>query len=552
MKQIKNVLWGIVCLALYLAMVCQPVFGAECDHTYVEREEPATCTKPGVRYYECSKCGDQYGFENTDPLGHDYGDWTTSQEPGCEAEGEQTRICQRCGYKESRVVEATGHNYGSTVVEPECDSQGYTRHTCNVCGDTYKTDYVDPLGHDYTTRVVEATCEKDGYTERVCSRCGDAVKSDYVDALGHMYVVSQVVEPTCEKDGYTLEECQRCGGSRKTDSVSALGHQYSQMVVEPDCDSQGYTRHTCDICGDSYKTDYTEALGHDFTARIVEPTCLKEGYTLLTCNRCGQRNKIDYTDLVDHRYGEEVVLPTCTKDGYTLHQCEFCGTSYQDDLQVKLGHDFDEGVVTKEATSTAMGRRTYTCRRCGETKTETTPKLVNPFVDVKKKDYFFDSVLWAVDQGITVGVDEIHFGPDDTCTRAQVVTFLWRAKGCPEPQGEAWAFWDVPQNSYYYKAVLWATEQGITAGTGPGMFDPEMACTREQVVSFLYRAAGCPQTSGANPFSDVKPGDYFWDSVLWASQQGITAGVDGGRFGTGTVCIRAQIVSFLYRGRNLT
>lgn len=552
MKQIKNVLWGIVCLALYLAMVCQPVFGAECDHTYVEREEPATCTKPGVRYYECSKCGDQYGFENTDPLGHDYGDWTTSQEPGCEAEGEQTRICQRCGYKESRVVEATGHNYGSTVVEPECDSQGYTRHTCNVCGDTYKTDYVDPLGHDYTTRVVEATCEKDGYTESVCSRCGDTVKSDYVDALGHMYVVSQVVEPTCEKDGYTLEDCQRCGGSRKTDSVSALGHQYSQMVVEPDCDSQGYTRHTCDVCGDSYKTDYTEALGHDFTARIVEPTCQKEGYTLLTCNRCGQRNKIDYTDPVDHRYGEEVVPATCTKDGYTLHQCEFCGTSYQDDLQVKLGHDFDEGVVTKEATSTAMGRCTYTCRRCGETKTETTPKLVNPFVDVKKKDYFFDSVLWAVDQGITVGIDETHFGPDDTCTRAQVVTFLWRAKGCPEPQGEAWTFWDVPQNSYYYKAVLWATEQGITAGTGPGMFDPEMACTREQVVSFLYRAAGCPQTSGANPFSDVKPGDYFCDSVLWASQQGITAGVDGGRFGTGTVCIRAQIVSFLYRGRNLT
>lgn len=513
MKQIKNVLWGIVCLALYLAVTCQPVLGAECDHTYVEQEEPATCTKAGVRYYECSKCGDQYGFENTDPLGHDYGDWVTSKAPGCETEGEQTRTCQRCGYEESQVVEATGHDYGSTVVEPECDSQGYTRHTCNVCGDTYKTDYVDPLGHDYTTRVVEATCEK---------------------------------------DGYTLEECQRCGESRKTDPVSALGHQYSQMVVEPDCDSQGYTRHTCDVCGDSYKTDYTEALGHDFTTRIVDPTCQKEGYTLLICNRCGQQNKIDYTDPVDHRYGEEVVPATCTKDGYTLHLCEFCGTSYQDNLQTKLGHDFDEGVVTKEATSTAMGRRTYTCRRCGETKTETTPKLVNPFVDVKKKDYFFDSVLWAVDQGITVGIDETHFGPNDTCTRAQVVTFLWRAKGCPEPQGGTWTFWDVPQDSYYYKAVLWATEQGITAGTEPGMFAPEMACTREQVVSFLYRAAGCPQTGGANPFSDVNPGDYFWDSVLWASQQGITSGVAGGQFGTGTVCTRAQIVSFLYRGRNLT
>ena len=172
--------------------------------------------------------------------------------------------------------------------------------------------------------------------------------------------------------------------------------------------------------------------------------------------------------------------------------------------------------------------------------------MLNFFVDVKASDYYYDAVLWAAQNGITSGTDAEHFSPNQPCTRAQIVTFLWRAAGSPEPKAMS-SFSDVSADSYYAKAVAWAVENGITTGTGDGKFSPDATCTREQAVAFLYRASGSPAVSGGSAFSDVAANAYYADAVAWAEKNGVTGGIGGGLFGSGNTCTRAQIVTFLYR-----
>ena len=179
-----------------------------------------------------------------------------------------------------------------------------------------------------------------------------------------------------------------------------------------------------------------------------------------------------------------------------------------------------------------------------------TPVVVeNPFVDVKEGDFFYEAVLWAVghDPQVTNGLDEKHFGPNATCTRAQVVTFLWRAKGCPEPTITENPFTDVKPTDYFYQAVLWAKENEVTAGTTDTTFSPNAGCTRAQVVTFQWRANGKPAPTGTNnPFTDVT-GGYYYDAVLWAVEKNITKGTSDTTFSPDATCTRGQIVTFLYR-----
>ena len=180
-------------------------------------------------------------------------------------------------------------------------------------------------------------------------------------------------------------------------------------------------------------------------------------------------------------------------------------------------------------------------------------ELVNPFVDVQKTDYFYDAVLWAYyhTPQVTNGLDVTHFGPHATCTRGQIVTFLWRALGEPAPTLTVNPFVDVKESDYYYKAVLWAVEKGVTKGTDATHFAPNAYCKREHAVAFLYRAAGEPSyTMTSNPFVDVKSGAYYYDAVLWAVEKNITKGMDETHFGPENSCERSQIVTFLYRFMN--
>ena len=169
------------------------------------------------------------------------------------------------------------------------------------------------------------------------------------------------------------------------------------------------------------------------------------------------------------------------------------------------------------------------------------------FVDVATGSYYEDAVDWAVENGITKGTDDTHFSPDGICTRAQAVTFLWRAAGSPEPETRTMPFTDIPVGSYYYDAVLWAVENGITKGTSDTTFTPNMTCTRAQIVAFLWRSEKSPAAGTANPFADVKSTAYYADAVLWAVKENITKGTTNTTFSPDADCTRAQIVTFLYR-----
>lgn len=182
----------------------------------------------------------------------------------------------------------------------------------------------------------------------------------------------------------------------------------------------------------------------------------------------------------------------------------------------------------------------------GDAETQPSQKGFN---DVKPGDYFYDAVNWAVEKGITTGTSATTFSPNASCTRAQIVTFLWRASGSPEPKTASNPFTDVAANAYCCKAVLWAVENGITTGTSATTFSPNAPCTRAQGVTFLWRANGSKAASAAASFTDVASDAYYAPAVAWAAEQNVTGGVGNGLFSPDTTCTRAQIVSMLYRLR---
>ncbi|MEA4895928.1 MAG: InlB B-repeat-containing protein, partial [Oscillospiraceae bacterium] len=220
----------------------------------------------------------------------------------------------------------------------------------------------------------------------------------------------------------------------------------------------------------------------------------------------------------------------------------------------------DAGYTLKSLSVTDVNGKSITCTDCGNgsftfimpissvtvsAKFERSSK--NPFVDVAESSYYYDAVLWAVEKGVTTGTGTTTFSPDLICTRAQTVTFLWRAMGSPEPTNANSPFTDVVSDAYYYKAVLWATEKGITIGTSSTTFSPNDTVTRGQTVTFLWRTAGKPTVTSTNPFCDVQSDDYYADAVLWAVSGSVTTGTGAAAFSPADGCTRAQIVTFLYR-----
>lgn len=221
----------------------------------------------------------------------------------------------------------------------------------------------------------------------------------------------------------------------------------------------------------------------------------------------------------------------------------------------KILYVADDGRIEEIDTTYVDGYLVFTLSHFSEyvvVETKAAPvKPVNPFTDVKEGDFFYAPVLWAVENGITNGATATTFNPGGTCLRAQVVTFLHRAAGNPNPTSTNNPFSDVKSTDFFYKPVLWAVEKGITNGTSETTFGSYDNCNRAAVVTFLWRAAGCPEPKSTNnPFEDVKSTDFFYKAVLWAVENGITNGVDATHFGPTQACNRAQVVTFLYRAYN--
>lgn len=231
---------------------------------------------------------------------------------------------------------------------------------------------------------------------------------------------------------------------------------------------------------------------------------------------------------------------------YISYATPATGTEYKETWSGNFSWNLNSSGLTDPDGYADMSAAEILADLFGDAETQPSQKGFN---DVKSGDYFYDAVNWAVEKGITTGTSATTFSPNASCTRAQIVTFLWRASGSPEPKTASNPFTDVAANAYYCKAVLWAVENGITTGTSATTFSPDAPCTRAQGVTFLWRANGSKAASAAASFTDVASDAYYAPAVAWAAEQNVTSGVGNGLFSSDTTCTRAQIVSMLYRLR---
>ena len=341
--------------------------------------------------------------------------------------------------------------------------------------------------------------------------------------------------------------------------VNRCDHEYELTENTATCTEAGTATYTCTKCGNSYTED-VPAKGHtEVIDAAVEPTCtetgLTEGKHCSVCNEVLVKQNVvpakGHTEVID-----AAVEPTCTETGLTEGKhCSVCNeVLVKQNVVDKLPHDFGNNL---EYCANGCGTKNpnyvppYNPPHKPSVKPNPTPSKPetpeNPFVDVKKDDYYYDAVIWAVGKGIAKGVTDTTFQPNASCTRAEMVTFLYRAAGSPEPTNKVNPFTDVAEDSYYYKAVLWAVEKGIAKGTSETTFSPNDPCTRGQTVAFLYRYANSPAVSGSNSFADVSETAYYYDATLWAMSEKVTEGTSATTFSPNDLCTRGQIVTFLYR-----
>ena len=284
---------------------------------------------------------------------------------------------------------------------------------------------------------------------------------------------------------------------------------------------------------------------------VLEPVDITaaEGYGFLTCVISLREPRVQFS------YVSETSEPMTLPAG-TVVTAEFRVNADVDaELRLEMDLQTADGTVVADLTEYATvlyeGEPVCTehewdglvCIHCGATRE-------NPFTDVPEDSFYFLPVLWAVDEGITNGATENAFDPNGDLLRAQVVVMLWRAAGQPEPVSTENPFTDVNESDFYYKAVLWAVESGITNGTSGTTFGPMGVTNRAQVVTFLWRYLGQPESQAENPFTDVDAAAWYGAPVLWAVENGITNGMSATEFGVNTNCNRAHMVTFLYRALN--
>lgn len=289
---------------------------------------------------------------------------------------------------------------------------------------------------------------------------------------------------------------------------------------------------------------------HSFSGKTVEPGCTEAGSVSYTCTDCGYTYSETLEPLGHDTIVESAKAADCTNDGFTEgSHCVRCGEVFAERKRIPAPGHSGEWTILKKASYTESGLKERVCTVCGEREEVILPILMS-FDDVPTGAWYSDAVAWAVENEITSGMSKTVFAPGNPCTRAQAVTFLWRAAGRPQSGGSENPFKDVFPGDYYYEAVLWAVEQGITTGLSADSFGPGSTCTRGQIVTFLWRAAGKPAAAAVSvPFEDVAADDYFYEAISWAVEREITSGVSPTAFAPNASCTRAHIVTFLYRAQ---
>lgn len=372
------------------------------EHKYTDTVIPPTCTERGCTVHLCA-CGDKREDSYTPPLGHSYRDG----------------ICVRCGILDPNGDTQHKHDFIPSVTKPTCLTEGFTTYACS-CGECYTKDYVSAVGHKTQLQNAKAAgCMTGGYTgDEVCTFCGKVFKQgSVIFALGHDPQPARVKAPTCNESGYTGDLiCMRCGDMTQIGkTVAAAGHKFFGGV--------------CSVCG---------AKGAE---AVPEFDDVKPGAFYFDAVQWAVKNGIT------NGTGKSTFSPNDVCSRYQIVM--------------------------------------FLWRAAGQPEA----KAAVSFADVKPGDIFYEAVQWAVERGITKGTSSTSFSPFAPCTRGQIVTFLYRSAGSPKVSG-ACNFSDVSSGSFCHDAVIWASTEGITNGTSAGRFSPNEGCTRAQVVTFLYRASG--------------------------------------------------------------
>lgn len=372
------------------------------EHKYTDTVIPPTCTERGCTVHLCS-CGDKREDSYTPPLGHSY----------------KGGICVRCGILDPNKDTPHKHDFIPIVTKPTCLTEGFTTYACS-CGECYTKDYVSAVGHKTQLQNAKAAgCMTGGYTgDEVCTVCGKVFKQgSVIFALGHDPQPARVKAPTCTESGYTGDLiCTRCGDMTQTGTtVAAAGHKFFGGV--------------CSVCG----TKGAEAVP-------------------------------EFDD----------VKP---------------GAFYFDAVQWAVKNGITNGTGKNTFSPNDVCSRYQIVMFLWRAAEQPEAKAAVSFADVKPGDIFYEAVQWAVERGITKGTSSTSFSPYAPCTRGQIVTFLYRSAVSPKVSG-ACNFSDVSSGSFCHDAVIWASSEGITNGTSAGRFSPNEGCTRAQVVTFLYRASG--------------------------------------------------------------
>ena len=338
----------------------------EAEHAFSVKETvPPSCTEKGYTVYAC-ECGEERTGDETEPAGHLYGDWETLEEVTCTDDGKRLRSCTVCGFEETEIVPAAGHDYASNVVPATCERGGYTEHTCVTCGYSYVDSETAPLWHvlDSDFGCCERHCVREG-----CTYYEPAYKE-------HDHSVSSVVAPTCTEEGYTVLECA-CGAVKYVDYVPKAEHSFVTKEFEASCTEGAYTESVCSVCGYAVKTVTAPALGHLYECDFAccDRKCLREG--------CDHTEKASS----EHEYTEIVTPSTCTEKGNIVTVCGVCGSVAHYEESELAAHDFT--AVTVNASCTEPGYTEYTCKACAHTQrrsdiyTQPTPNVPTESVSAK-------------------------------------------------------------------------------------------------------------------------------------------------------------------------
>lgn len=412
----------------------------------------------------------------------------------------------------------------------------------------------------FTDTVVAPTCTEQGYTHHVCTvkDCPyDAVDDTFVEAAGHKWALTTTLPPTCTEKGTQFYKCSVCGATR-TEKIAPLGHDLSRCDLKPaaTCTQPGRAVGTCARCGVQID-EVIPAKGHDYSyaETSVAPTCTEPGHYKGTCPTCGK----DYDDVVPalgHDWGEWVtsIEPTVSTVGYRYHVCNRDGCGYREgeDIPKLHTHTWDAGVVTQKPTAAEPGVRTYTCTVCGQTRTEAIPATGVPetcnggpacpgyaFRDMPAPSIWSHAGLdYCIDHGYIAGTSATTVTPDGECTRAMIVSILYRVQGEPakvngyELKKLAPPFDDVERGRWYTDAIWWAKLTGVVSGMSPSTFAPDDPITRAQLAVILYNYTkqfapeSLTETGSLAGFPDAgSVPSWARTAMAWAVGNGLISGV---------------------------